>query len=315
MPTSGSEVKGTIGILPVLKEESISINIVGYANGALFSNETISYAITFGQSQTYISISFDKVSTDVSIAITTSSPVMLSVESPYTVTSNDVESVDIEDFVQFMPIASQPSPCHSFLKHADQRMITNDFTTRLHVSQNLYCDTILNITVYKDNSAGIKQVVDKMGFTKISLMDSKVAGFSTNEGEISTNRFGSILESGVTCGHFMHYVPSTREWLTKKTQFYTLARGCVLEFYADSDGSNTDFIKIDGHKMDTFKYSRKLIPFFDKQYTQFVVTINGYGLHTIENDGNYVAYVICKNVNGPYSADGYLAGFNQWKSK
>uniref|UniRef100_A0AC35TV21 IgGFc_binding domain-containing protein n=1 Tax=Rhabditophanes sp. KR3021 TaxID=114890 RepID=A0AC35TV21_9BILA len=203
----------------------------------------------------------------------------------------------------------------------DQRMITNDFTTRLHVSPpNLgaNCNAITKITAYDENNnvRGTEQIVDKTGLTEISLINDEVAGFSTVGGQMSTNRFGSIINKDniIPAGHFMHYIPSTSEWITGKTQFYTLAKDCILEFYADADGSNSDFIKIDGHNMDTLKYDRKLLPFFNNQYTQFVVEINGYGLHTIENYGKYVAYVICKHVNGPYNANGYLTGFNQKKS-
>uniref|UniRef100_A0AC35TRT6 Uncharacterized protein n=1 Tax=Rhabditophanes sp. KR3021 TaxID=114890 RepID=A0AC35TRT6_9BILA len=249
---------------------------------------------------------------------------MLSFDAPFTTTSNLCTSRApscSRDFVQFMPIASQPLQCNSFLMPPDQRMITNDFTTRLHVSPpNLgaNCNAITKITVYDENNnvRGTEQIVDKMGFTKISLMNDEVAGFSTVGGQMSTNRFGSIIDKdGITAlGHFMHYVPSTSEWVTGKTQFYTLAKDCILEFYADATGSNAELIKIDGHNMDTLKFDHIPILFFEQKYSQFVVKINGYGLHTIENYGKYVAYVICKHVNGPYNANGYLTGFNQRKS-
>uniref|UniRef100_A0AC35TTS4 CUB_2 domain-containing protein n=1 Tax=Rhabditophanes sp. KR3021 TaxID=114890 RepID=A0AC35TTS4_9BILA len=144
-------------------------------------------------------------------------------------------------------------------------------------------------------------------------MNSEVAGFLTIAGPMSANRFGYIInKDGITAvGHFMHYFPSTSEWITGKTQFYTLAKDCILEFYADATGSNAELIKIDGHNMDTLKYNRKPLPIFQNKYFQFIVKIKGYGLHTFENDGNYVAYVICKHVNGYYNANGYLTGFSQ----
>uniref|UniRef100_A0AC35TWQ9 CUB domain-containing protein n=1 Tax=Rhabditophanes sp. KR3021 TaxID=114890 RepID=A0AC35TWQ9_9BILA len=248
---------------------------------------------------------------------------MLSFEAPQTATS----SLDSlcgsscnEDFVQFMPITSQPIECNSLLLAPDQRMITSHFTTRLHLSppnSGINCNAISKITVYEDtnNVQGSEQVVDKMGYTQISLMGKQSAAFSTYDGQMSTNRFGSTFEqdNSTANGHFMHYVPSTSEWVTGKTQFYILAKDCILELYADAIGSNPDIIKIDGHNISTLKYERKLLPFFKMQYAQFTVQMKGYGLHTIENDGNYVAFVICKKVNGPYNAYGYLTGFNQRK--
>uniref|UniRef100_A0AC35UAN8 IgGFc_binding domain-containing protein n=1 Tax=Rhabditophanes sp. KR3021 TaxID=114890 RepID=A0AC35UAN8_9BILA len=230
MPTSDSSYKGTVGILPVHKEGSIMVNIVEYANGALLSNETIQYESTFGQNQHYIAINLyenidNKFTEDInaSISITTSSPVMLIFEAPETTSSNVYgdDSCGTEcysDFVQFMSVATQPLQCGSVLISADERMITNDFTTRLHVSSpNLgsYCDVPSLITVYDNtnNIEGTEQVVDKMGFTKIALDNISFAGFSTNAGEMATNRFGSIFGmDGVTAyGHFMNYIPSTKE--------------------------------------------------------------------------------------------------------
>uniref|UniRef100_A0AC35UG49 IgGFc_binding domain-containing protein n=1 Tax=Rhabditophanes sp. KR3021 TaxID=114890 RepID=A0AC35UG49_9BILA len=333
MPTTDGYFKGTIGILPINKEGPISVKIDGYTNDVFFSTQTIEYNTTLGQSQYYIDSKFDELDKDdgtviyninVSIAITASSPVMLIFEAPFAQTSNVGEGGSCGtscyyDSIQFMPISSQPLKCNSLLMPPDQRIITNDFTTRLHVySPNLEADcySITNITVYDgtNNVQGTSQIVDEMGFTKISLMNEGVVGFSTTGGQVPTNRFGSILgEDGITAfGHFMHYVPSISEWVTGKTQFFTLSNNCVIEFYTDS--SNENLIKIDGKSLATLKYDRKSLPFFQNQYFQFIVKITGYGLHKIEHDAKYVAYVVCKHVNGPNNAAGYLTGFNQRKS-
>uniref|UniRef100_A0AC35TJ27 PA14 domain-containing protein n=1 Tax=Rhabditophanes sp. KR3021 TaxID=114890 RepID=A0AC35TJ27_9BILA len=280
--------------------------------------------MALGQNQYHVSIYVTDNNDNTSIAITTDVPVMLSFESPHATTNNLENSCGSsscnEDFVQFMPIASQPLQCNSYLYPPDQRMCAKDYTTRLHISPpnlGLNCDAISQITVYNNinNMRGNQEVVDKAGFTKIDLINNGVAGFSTIAGQVSTNRLGSAFdENGIIAnGHFMHYVPSTREWLTGKSSFYTLAKDCVLEFYADADGSNDELIKINGHTLDTLKYEHTPILFFEQRYSQFVVNINGYGLHTIENHGKYVAYVICKHVNGPYNAHGYLTGSKKGK--
>uniref|UniRef100_A0AC35TU50 IgGFc_binding domain-containing protein n=1 Tax=Rhabditophanes sp. KR3021 TaxID=114890 RepID=A0AC35TU50_9BILA len=329
MPTSDGSAKGLIAILPINTEDYVKVHIVGYSNGALFSSKDIEYSISRGRSQYYISIDlFTRNSgntlnynNNVSISITTTSDVMISFASVYATTSNTISLCGvscIDNYVTFMPTASSLKPCNTLLTPPDQRMITNHFTTRLHLSPpNLgsFCSAITSITVYDgvDNIQGTEEIVDKMGFTEISLMNNAFAGFSTDIGEVNTNRFGSITDGNkiTNFGHFMHYVPSTVEWLSGKTQFFTSAKKCVLEFYADADGSNGKFIKIDGSILETLKFDRTPLPIFENKYSQFIVTINGYGLHTIENPGKYVAYVICEN--GPTDAAGYLTGFNQRK--
>uniref|UniRef100_A0AC35TGC5 CHRD domain-containing protein n=1 Tax=Rhabditophanes sp. KR3021 TaxID=114890 RepID=A0AC35TGC5_9BILA len=248
---------------------------------------------------------------------------MLFFEAPSTTTSNLDSSCGAScygDYVTFMPIASQPIPCNTFLTPPHQRMITNDFTTRLHVAPpNLpaTCNDVAKITVYNDvnNVQGTEQIVDMSGLTEISLINNTVIGFSSYVGQMVTNRHGSIIdEDGITAhGHFMHYVPSVQEWVTGKTQFYTLAKDCILEFYADINGSDPDSIQLDGHPLSSLKFDKNPLPIFGNKYSQFIVKIKGHGLHTLVNNGNYVAYVICKNVGGPNDAAGYLTGFNKRK--
>uniref|UniRef100_A0AC35TGQ9 IgGFc_binding domain-containing protein n=1 Tax=Rhabditophanes sp. KR3021 TaxID=114890 RepID=A0AC35TGQ9_9BILA len=336
MPMTDTDFKGTLAILPVNKEGSINVTITGYVNNEFFSNETIQYNTTLGQNQHYIGIYFDKISGQISsqninasIAISATSPVMLSFESPQSTTS-DIDSngscgsICYTDFVQFMPIASQPIQCNSILTGPDQRMVTDDFTTRLHVSPpnvGANCNAITNISVYNGNFGHKDQAVDSMGFTQISLMNNEFAGISTYGGQVSTNRFGSIFvsdgvagDSPIMYGHFMHYLPSTREWVQGKTQFYTLAKRCALEIYADNSNANAvNEINIDGHVLGSLIYQRNDIPFFKTRYSQFIVSVKGYGLHKIEFNGKYVAYVICDGVNSYVNANGYLTGFNQRK--
>uniref|UniRef100_A0AC35UE61 IgGFc_binding domain-containing protein n=1 Tax=Rhabditophanes sp. KR3021 TaxID=114890 RepID=A0AC35UE61_9BILA len=325
-PTADYYAKGAFAILPVNKEGSINVTFVGYAMGELFHSETFEYEIIPGHFQHYISCNiFESANLfdyNVSVSIITSSPVMLSFESPLTTLSNDDSSCGQscnEDSVNFMPIASQPIVCDKPLVTPDQRMITNDFTTRLYVSPpsvETNCDASDTITVYDviNNVQGTKQEVSKFGFTAISLMNTEAAGFTTTSGQMSTNRFGSFFGASdhtTAFGNFMHYVPSISEWITGKSQFYTLAKNCYVELYTDS---NEDaIIKIDGIEIDGYIFKEQNIQLFGKNYIQYVVDMYKYGIHTIENSGNYVAYVICSNVNGPNNAAGYLTGFNQRK--
>uniref|UniRef100_A0AC35TYJ6 CUB_2 domain-containing protein n=1 Tax=Rhabditophanes sp. KR3021 TaxID=114890 RepID=A0AC35TYJ6_9BILA len=272
VPISDTNFKGTLGILPINKGGSIKVNIIGYINEQLFSQQTIEYNTTLGQNQHYIGIYFDKLNGEpssyninASIAITATSPIMLSFESPQTTTSNidddgSCGSVCYNDFVQFMPVASQPIDCNLDFTTPDQRMITSEFTSRLHISPPNFgddCDAIPKIIVYNDllSVEGSEQIVDKTGFTRISLNNIQYAGFSTNNGQMTTNRFGSLFQpdfGGITAyGHFMHYVPSIQEWLINETQFYTLPKHCLLEIYAEDDDSNAiHSITIDGIPLD-----------------------------------------------------------------
>uniref|UniRef100_A0AC35TSI6 Peptidase A1 domain-containing protein n=1 Tax=Rhabditophanes sp. KR3021 TaxID=114890 RepID=A0AC35TSI6_9BILA len=284
-----------------------------------------------GQVQNYMSTHFENdrdgiktTNINCSMTITTNSSVMLSFEAPASTTTNLPKTCGAscnKDYVTFMPIPSQPIMCNSALKTPDQRMITNDFTTRLHVSPpnvGFNCNEVPKMTVYNDinNAQGTEQIVADSGLTAIWLMNNKAAAFSTFSGQMTTNRFGSIIDTdGITAhGHFMHYAPSTQEWVTGKTQFFTLANNCILEFYADLQGSDANVIKIDSHPLSSLKFDKKPLSFFGNKYFHFQLNIKGYGLHSIKNKGKFISYIICKSVNGPNNTAGYLTSFNQWKN-
>uniref|UniRef100_A0AC35TH59 Structural protein n=1 Tax=Rhabditophanes sp. KR3021 TaxID=114890 RepID=A0AC35TH59_9BILA len=141
---------------------------------------------------------------------------------------------------------------------------------------------------------------------------------STNAGQMPMYRLGSVLnhpDSLTAYGHFTHYVPSVQEWVTGKTQFFTLAKNCFVEMYTDQDGYNPDFITVDGIVLSRLNYTFIYMEYFKKKYGHFVLPVTGYGLHTIKNYGNYVIYVVCKNVNSAGDAAGYVAGFNKRKAR
>uniref|UniRef100_A0AC35TQF3 CUB domain-containing protein n=1 Tax=Rhabditophanes sp. KR3021 TaxID=114890 RepID=A0AC35TQF3_9BILA len=180
------------------------------------------------------------------------------------------------------------------------------------------CNEIFTITIYdkNDNINGDHKIIIAAEPSTIELTDKSEIASPTYSGQMPMYRLGSILshpDSLTAYGHFAHYVPSVLEWVTGKTQFYTLAKDCYIQFYADPDGIDPDLIKVDGTSLSDFDYSFNHMSYFKKKYGHFIMSIPGYGLHTFDNGGNYILYVVCKNANGPY-ARGYLTGFNQRKS-
>uniref|UniRef100_A0AC35TNT3 Astacin domain-containing protein n=1 Tax=Rhabditophanes sp. KR3021 TaxID=114890 RepID=A0AC35TNT3_9BILA len=218
-----------------------------------------------------------------------------------------------------MPVVSKG--CNDAFSRADQRMITNDFTTRLYISPPDipdHCNELFTMTVYDKNGDEYNETITSAGSSSVELADEYEKAFSTNAGEMRIYRFGSILNhpDNITgYGHFMHYIPSIQEWVKGKTQFYTLAKDCSIEFYADEDGYNPDLITVDGIVLSKYKYTFSYMKYFKKKYGHFILPITRYGLHTIENDGNYILYVICKNVNSAYDAAAYVTGFNKRKAQ
>uniref|UniRef100_A0AC35TKC4 IgGFc_binding domain-containing protein n=1 Tax=Rhabditophanes sp. KR3021 TaxID=114890 RepID=A0AC35TKC4_9BILA len=220
-----------------------------------------------------------------------------------------------------MPMPVVAKQCNDLLFPTDQRMITNDFTTRLYVSPpsvDSDCDEIFTVIVYdkNDNVNGHHEVITAVSPSTIDLTDKSEMASSSYSGQIPMYRLGSISnhpDSLTAYGHFAHIVPSLLEWVTGKSQFYTLAKDCYIEFYADQDGIDPDLIKVDGIILSNYDYTFNHMSYYKKKYGHFILALPGYGLHTLENGGSYVLYVICKNVNGPNDAAGYLTGYNQRK--
>uniref|UniRef100_A0AC35UF68 Phospholipid scramblase n=1 Tax=Rhabditophanes sp. KR3021 TaxID=114890 RepID=A0AC35UF68_9BILA len=210
--------------------------------------------------------------------------------------------------------------CDTKLSRPDQRIISNNFTTRLYVSPPDVpsdCKEVFTMDVSDKAGTVNHETINDSGSSTIELTDKSEMGSSTNEGQTPMYRFGSIInypDASAIFGHFAHYVPSIEEWVTGKSQFYTLAKECSIELYTDEDGFNPGLIKVDGIALSKFQYTLSYMKYFNKKFGYFIVPITGYGLHTIENGGNYVMYVVCKNVNGINDAAGYLAsGFNKRK--
>uniref|UniRef100_A0AC35TG66 Uncharacterized protein n=1 Tax=Rhabditophanes sp. KR3021 TaxID=114890 RepID=A0AC35TG66_9BILA len=82
-----------------------------------------------------------------------------------------------------------------------------------------------------------------------------------------------------------------------------------LKFY--KVGVNTDAIKLDKAPLAKGSFTCNAMNYFTHKYVHGVVPISSYGLHTFECSGNYILCVVCKNVNGPHNALGYLTGFNK----
>uniref|UniRef100_A0AC35TQQ0 CUB domain-containing protein n=1 Tax=Rhabditophanes sp. KR3021 TaxID=114890 RepID=A0AC35TQQ0_9BILA len=227
------------------------------------------------------------------------------------------------DYITFMPMPVTSKPCFAELTSSDQVLMTNDFTTRLYVSPpsvDSDCEDTLEMTVFERNNnvTGNTIKISHDGFSSIELSDkAEEVATTTKAGEMPMYRFGSIHigpDNPTSASHFAHFVPTVQEWVTGKTQFYTLAKDCWLEFYTDIDGSDHDLIKIDNKNLSKYQFEQNTMNYFGKTFGHFMMSIKGYGLHTFENSGRYVLYIVCENVNGPNNAFGYLTGFNQRQS-
>uniref|UniRef100_A0AC35TVB1 IgGFc_binding domain-containing protein n=1 Tax=Rhabditophanes sp. KR3021 TaxID=114890 RepID=A0AC35TVB1_9BILA len=316
--------KGSITIMPIVQKEFITINIVGYLNGLKVSNETVQYDTSIGQNQNYITVQtidfhYNK---NLTIIITGTSPIMLSYASYYTAPNNvddkECGKTCYPNYVSFMPMPVVSKKCNSLLSHPDQRMITHDFTKRLYISPpnvDLNCDETFSIDVYnKDNINGNIEIINTVGLSSFELKNTSEIALSTYSGQMPMYRLGSFHNEPdylTAYGLFAHYVPSVKEWVTGKTQFYTLAKKCYLEFYTDADGSNIDFIKVDGLILKKYDVKLNKMNYFGTTFGHFIMPLDGYGLHTFENNGKYVLYVLCQNVNSAFDGAGYLTGFNK----
>uniref|UniRef100_A0AC35U4K3 IgGFc_binding domain-containing protein n=1 Tax=Rhabditophanes sp. KR3021 TaxID=114890 RepID=A0AC35U4K3_9BILA len=322
-------IKGFAAIMPLTFEKSITVTTIVYVNGIIYSNETIQYDTKFGEEQHYISLypQINMSSYNTSISISATSNFLVSFMSPDATTGDgDCRGrfgLDCDDDIttaMMMPLVEKD--CNARLSRPDQRMISNDFTTRVYISPPAVsddCDELFAMTYFDqaNNVDGFQEIITPIGSSTIEL-DGRLDIFSsTSSGVMPVYRFGSIHEGGditYALGHFIHYIPSIDEWVTGKTQFFTLAKGCSIELYADVIGSDLNLVKLDGKALSTFAYTSTYLNYFNKRYGHFIVPVGGYGLHTIENGGRYVMYVICTAVNSPYDGQGYLTGFSKRRS-
>uniref|UniRef100_A0AC35TXX7 Velvet domain-containing protein n=1 Tax=Rhabditophanes sp. KR3021 TaxID=114890 RepID=A0AC35TXX7_9BILA len=180
-----------------------------------------------------------------------------------------------------MPMPVVAKQCNGLLFPPDQRMISNDLTTRLYVSPPTVaseCEEIFEITVYdKDNNAnGHQEIITAIKPSTIDLTEKSEMGSSTDSGQMPMYRLGSIHikpDHLTAYGHFVYYVPSVVEWVTGKTQFYTSAKDCHIEFYTDSNGIDPDLIKVDENILSTHNYKFNDMNYFKRQYGHFIMSM------------------------------------------
>uniref|UniRef100_A0AC35UAK4 IgGFc_binding domain-containing protein n=1 Tax=Rhabditophanes sp. KR3021 TaxID=114890 RepID=A0AC35UAK4_9BILA len=326
MPTGYDPVKGWITILPITKQLPFTVNVEGYVNGVLFSNQSRTYDSKIGDEQLYITVNpLNQDDYKATLKISGTSNFFITYLNPWAVSGSLQDgSCGIScnwDYITFMPMPVVGKECNKMLALPDQRIITNDFTTRLYVSPPNVphnCNEMFKIQVYDkfDNVTGNCEIISDIGSSTISLTDKSEMGSETFEGETVMYRFGSFHHSPDNLtgyGHFAHYVPSVQEWVTGQTQFYTLAKDCSAELYTDQ--VNPDSIKLDGITLTKPKYTLNYMDYFNKKFGHFIVPISGYGVHSIDSGSNYVLYVVCKNVHSIYNGAGYLASFNQAKNQ
>uniref|UniRef100_A0AC35U789 CUB_2 domain-containing protein n=1 Tax=Rhabditophanes sp. KR3021 TaxID=114890 RepID=A0AC35U789_9BILA len=324
MPSSSAYRLGSLSFLPVSKAGDITITVMAYVDNNPYGQlQTFTYDTAVGKDQSFISFMFDEF-VNSSVVITSSTPMMILLSAPSVTTSPQPTSycgkTCFQDYVAFMPIGSSLKKCGSTTTLPEERFITHHYASRIYVSPphvDDSCNDNSKITVYDDitDLAGRAVPVSKSGATAISLINKNQTGFLTYEGEMSTYRLGSIVQGdGMTAfGHFASYLPSIQEWITGPTQFYTLAKDCVLELYISAPVINLKFVTIDGIPLANLNHTETYIDLFDRNLMQYVIPIQGYGVHSLANGaGTSVSFVVCKNVNGIHNAAGYLTGFNKF---
>uniref|UniRef100_A0AC35TWB8 CUB domain-containing protein n=1 Tax=Rhabditophanes sp. KR3021 TaxID=114890 RepID=A0AC35TWB8_9BILA len=326
VPPQFSSSKGFISILPVQQYQTISIDVSSYINGTFFAKKTLNYDASIGKNQHYLSISPNTEETDfdVTIVVSASAPIFLSYVTPWVTSSNFFDDSCGKscymNYVQLTPMPVVTKQCNVQLFPAEQRIITDDYTSKLYVSppnvEGVCYENFALILYNKNNLNGEYKPIESFETNTISLETTSEIGSLSKAGQMPMYRFGSIMQKPdmvTSVGHFAHYVPSIQEWVTGETHFYTLENNCVIEFYADAIGSIPTFIELDKKPLSTYDYERKNMHYFANTYSRFSVKISGEGLHTFENNGNYVLYVVCDKLFWKYGAVGYVGGFNKRK--
>uniref|UniRef100_A0AC35U9K8 IgGFc_binding domain-containing protein n=1 Tax=Rhabditophanes sp. KR3021 TaxID=114890 RepID=A0AC35U9K8_9BILA len=328
VPTGFGNGKGTISFLPIIVGERITINYVGYLNNEWFANETVNYDTGVGHDQRYVYVypALADIYDSATIAIRSSHPIMVTFASALTASSDHDDDTCgascMLDYTTFFVPPAVYKMCHGpNITSPDQRLMTNDFTTSVYITppatQFDDCYEKFKMIVYEKSNNSTKGAgsVSSTGDSAIPLLNYPEIASSAISGLMPMYRFGSIFNPrgvGPTgYGHFAHYIPSIQEWVTGNTQFYSLANNCFIEFFADVIGSNLNYIRLDGKPLNN--YSLNNLYYFGTTYGHFIMPVQGFGIHTFQNPGNYVLYVICQNVNSAYNAAGYVTGFNQRK--
>uniref|UniRef100_A0AC35U9I9 IgGFc_binding domain-containing protein n=1 Tax=Rhabditophanes sp. KR3021 TaxID=114890 RepID=A0AC35U9I9_9BILA len=322
IPAQYSNKRGSLLVLPVAQTGLVTVSVEGYINGVLKSNKTNTYDVTLVQSQHYTSILILHTTDNATVIITSSTPVMVSFTTSFATTSNSGTDGSCgqscnRDYITFMPLPEHPKTCSNGALFHDHRMITSDLTTSLYIAPPTVpptCDEVFSLSVFgiNDNSKGVSKIIPRTGTSSITLTDKPEVATNSKHGVMPMYRLGSILtkpDSLTAFGHIAHIVPSTAEWVSGKTQFFALGKDCVIEFY--KVGFATDSIRLDKAPLVKGSFTSNVLSYFGNKYAHGIVPITSYGLHTFETSGHYVLYVVCKNVNGPYNALGYLTGFNK----
>uniref|UniRef100_A0AC35TGY7 IgGFc_binding domain-containing protein n=1 Tax=Rhabditophanes sp. KR3021 TaxID=114890 RepID=A0AC35TGY7_9BILA len=319
VPTSTFAELGHVMVLPLrdTDEDDVKVTYVVYSNGNWYLNQTHYYNTLIGQHQPFLTIYSIENDVKYTVEIITNRPVMLSFTSTYAVSSLEEDGngyVKTHDYITYMPMPRVSSDCNQHLLEPSAHVMAENFTTRLYAAppnSGYNCQEKYELTVYKDSKAGKNETIYNDGTSTIEFKGLAKVSTTSNQGVMTLHRLGTIFRNNgfYEEGHFTTYVPNTSEWVTGITQFYILPKNCFIEVYTDGAGSDMDSITIDGKNLNTFSFSKNVIKLLNNEYTQFIVNLNGYGLHSFELEGKYVMYVVCTNVNSATNAAGYLAGF------
>uniref|UniRef100_A0AC35UCR0 IgGFc_binding domain-containing protein n=1 Tax=Rhabditophanes sp. KR3021 TaxID=114890 RepID=A0AC35UCR0_9BILA len=314
LPPSVYASMGHVLVLPLPGTDEVTINFKMYQNGNLYNSESKTVKTSLGAEQTFYVSYFDDPS-NITFVIDSTEPVMTSlvVEMASTTGDSSCGKICCKNYMTTMLLANTVKKCNQPTLSQEQRIITNDFSSRLYISPPVASDCAEDFTVrvFDNNklAGGEEIIISKTGYTNYTFAERREISLVSSSGDMSVIRYGTVFHNGdlqTNYGHFAHYVPSTREFVTGKSQFYALANDCALEVYT----SNTDNIKLDGADVESIKTG--LVGLGGK-YTQILINIQGLGIHTFESAGHYVSYVVCRQVNGIYDSTGYLTGFNKRK--
>uniref|UniRef100_A0AC35UDE0 Glutamate receptor n=1 Tax=Rhabditophanes sp. KR3021 TaxID=114890 RepID=A0AC35UDE0_9BILA len=322
-PPTNYETKfpGHILLLLPTDHPYIKVSVVVYNAFEVWTSDSYNLDTKISIDQSYLSAYIPNVGKNITITITSDFPILTSLVAGLATTSADLEfcgDTCKPNYVTYMPLPIDSQVCNQQFNQNDTRMITANFTSSVYVAPPVAkgtCNEQFQVAIFDDEhmTTGYYETVAPDNLKTVDVTGQNQIAITSNVGPVAMYRFGSIVgaDQVTAFGHFGHYIPSTNEWITEAIQFFVLDINCYLEVYTDKKGSDVSNMLLDNAKLVDFH--KQGIEFFSNAYSQFIIKVSGYGLHTYQNPGKFIAYVVCKNVNGMYDSAGYLTGFNKMK--
>uniref|UniRef100_A0AC35UCH4 CUB_2 domain-containing protein n=1 Tax=Rhabditophanes sp. KR3021 TaxID=114890 RepID=A0AC35UCH4_9BILA len=319
-PLSTFQNESLIVLLPLRNETAVfNATVQIFSNKTVMFETKISFNTSLGSEHHVISaqslFNSSLLTSNFTYLISSNHSFMVNAITPYAFNSSRYglfeNKNETSDYTNFMPLPIYNGNSSSI----DRRILASNFTSSVHFSASLNSTlhfSRFNVSIYNQQNIGNHSIVNTLGFSNFSFVNSTLFALNTTSAHMSAYRFGGICQNKeqTVNGSFITYVPSTSEFVNGSTQFYTLKSGCLLEVYSQTAISNTLNMFLDGQHIPTQNNHHKNLPFFDGEWQQNIITINGHGIHKFETAGNYSAYVICQHANSTSNGMGYLTGFN-----